>query len=46
MQTNNPSVLDYFKLFKLLTLKNLTLEKSGNVRLVQDKTLNRKVLAV
>lgn len=36
--------LDYFKLFKILELKKLT--KHGEVKLIHDKTLGRKVLAV
>lgn len=36
--------IDYFKLFKVFDLKKL--EKTGLVKLVQDKILNRKVLAV
>lgn len=36
--------LDYFKLFKILELKKLP--KQGEVKLIHDKTLGRKILAV
>ena len=36
--------MDYFKLFKVFDLRRL--DKTGNVRLVQDRELGCKVLAV
>ena len=36
--------IDYFKLFKVFDLKKI--EKTGLVKLVQDKVLSRKVLSV
>jgi hypothetical protein len=38
------SFVDYFKLFKVFELKKV--EKTGLVKIVQDKELNRKVVAV
>ena len=44
MQITNKQAIDYFKVFKILDLKKI--EKQGDVKLVQDKILGRKVLAV
>lgn len=43
MQTNRQHV-DFFKAFKILDLKKLN--RCGEVKLVQDKVLGRKVLAI
>lgn len=43
MQTSR-QIVDYFKIFKVLDIKKL--EKHGEVKLVQDKVLGRKVLAI
>lgn len=44
MQVTNRQHIDYFKVFKLFDLKKI--DKHGEVKLIQDKYLNRKVLAV
>jgi hypothetical protein len=38
------STIDYFKLFKILDLKKL--DKTGQVKIIQDKILFKKVLSV
>jgi hypothetical protein len=42
--TVNHNSIDYFKLFKVYDLKKI--EKTGIVKIMQDKILARKVLAV
>ena len=44
MESEVCSFVDYFKLFKVFELKKI--EKTGLVKIVQDKELNRKILAV
>lgn len=38
------SFIDYFKLFKVFELKKI--EKTGLVKIIQDKILNRKIISV
>jgi len=40
----NQSPIDYFKLFKIFDLKKL--DKSGQVKIIQDKILFKKILSV
>lgn len=42
--TSHQNFIDYFKLFKVFDLKKI--EKTGLVKLIQDKILSRKVLSV
>ena len=44
MQASSKNILDYFKTFKIFDLKKL--DKQGDVKLVQDKSLSRKILSV
>lgn len=44
MQITNKQPIDYFKVFKILDLKKI--QKQGDVKIVQDKVLSRKILAV
>jgi hypothetical protein len=44
MQITNRQSIDYFKVFKILDIKKL--DKYGEVKLIQDKILSRKILSV
>lgn len=44
MQITNRQPIDYFKVFKILDLKKL--DKYGEVKLIQDKIIGRKILSI